>query len=360
MSCTGAVRVDRRDARGGRRRDRGHADHRARARPAPTTARPRPRWRTASGGLLLAMAEARATTGKMPTAAAREHLGAAALRHRRLGRRRQVDADRPAALRLQADLRGPARARGARRARGAATATSNLALLTDGLRAEREQGITIDVAYRYFSTPRRKFIIADTPGHVQYTRNMVTGASTADLSIILVDARKGVVEQSRRHAFISSLLDIPHLVVAVNKMDLVDYDEEVYDAIVPRLLELGDEARRVATSSSSRSPRCTATTWSTGRRNDALVRGPVAALPPRARAHRLRPQPDRQPLPGAVGHPAETDEHHDYRGYAGAGRERRLQARRRRGRAAVRRGDADRADRHLRRARSRRRSRRCR
>ena len=98
----------------------------------------------------------------------------------------------------------------------------NLALLTDGLRAEREQGITIDVAYRYFATPRRKFIIADTPGHVQYTRNMVTGASTADLAIVLVDARKGVLEQTRRHAFIASLLGIPHLVVAVNKMDLVD------------------------------------------------------------------------------------------------------------------------------------------
>jgi len=109
---------------------------------------------------------------------------------------------------------------------------TDLALLTDGLRAEREQGITIDVAYRYFSTPRRKFIIADTPGHIQYTRNMVTGASTADLSIILVDARKGVLEQSRRHAFLNSLLNIPHLVVAINKMDLVDYDEQAYDEIV--------------------------------------------------------------------------------------------------------------------------------
>jgi bifunctional enzyme CysN/CysC len=107
----------------------------------------------------------------------------------------------------------------------------DLALLTDGLRAEREQGITIDVAYRYFATPRRKFIIADTPGHVQYTRNMVTGASTADLAIVLVDARKGVLEQSHRHAFIAALLGIPHLVVAVNKMDLVGYDEKVYDAI---------------------------------------------------------------------------------------------------------------------------------
>jgi len=108
----------------------------------------------------------------------------------------------------------------------------DLALLTDGLRAEREQRITIDVAYRYFATPRRKFIIADTPGHIQYTRNMVTGASTAELAIILVDARNGVLTQSRRHAFISSLLQIPHLVVAINKMDLVNYSEDVYESIV--------------------------------------------------------------------------------------------------------------------------------
>ena len=107
----------------------------------------------------------------------------------------------------------------------------DLAAVTDGLRAEREQGITIDVAYRYFSTPRRTFILADTPGHVQYTRNMVTGASTADLAIVLVDARKGMLEQSRRHAFLASLLRVPHLVVAVNKMDLVDWSEDVYEAI---------------------------------------------------------------------------------------------------------------------------------
>ena len=122
----------------------------------------------------------------------------------------------------------------------------NLALLTDGLRAEREQGITIDVAYRYFATPRRKFIIADTPGHIQYTRNMVTGASTADLALILIDARNGVVEQSRRHAFISSLLRIPHLVVCVNKMDLVGYEEEAYELVCAeftefaRKLDVGD------------------------------------------------------------------------------------------------------------------------
>lgn len=122
----------------------------------------------------------------------------------------------------------------------AVTATSNrkgldhveLALLTDGLRDEREQGITIDVAYRYFATPKRKFIIADTPGHIQYTRNMVTGASTANLALILVDVRNGVVEQTARHSFIASLLQIPHLVVCVNKMDLVDYSEEAFNKVV--------------------------------------------------------------------------------------------------------------------------------
>src|SRR2546430_13323592 len=119
----------------------------------------------------------------------------------------------------------------------------DLAPLTDGLRAEREQGITIDVAYRYFATPRRRFILADTPGHVQYTRNMVTGASTAELTVILVDARNGVVEQTRRHAAIAALLRVPHVVLAVNKMDLVDYQEPVFAAIAEEFtayaLELG-------------------------------------------------------------------------------------------------------------------------
>jgi len=108
----------------------------------------------------------------------------------------------------------------------------DLSLLTDGLKSEREQGITIDVAYRYFATPKRKFIVADTPGHIQYTRNMVTGASTANLAIILIDARKGMLEQTHRHSFIASLLRIPHAIVCINKMDLVDYSEEVYDKIV--------------------------------------------------------------------------------------------------------------------------------
>ncbi|NHI18008.1 sulfate adenylyltransferase subunit CysN [Microbacterium excoecariae] len=117
----------------------------------------------------------------------------------------------------------------------------DLSLLTDGLRSEREQGITIDVAYRYFATPKRKFIIADTPGHAQYTRNMVTGASTADLAIVLVDARKGVIEQSRRHATIASLLRVPHVVLAVNKMDLVDFDEKVFEEIRQDFLDFSSK-----------------------------------------------------------------------------------------------------------------------
>jgi sulfate adenylyltransferase subunit 1 len=117
----------------------------------------------------------------------------------------------------------------------------DLALLTDGLRAEREQGITIDVAYRYFSTPKRKFIIADAPGHVQYTRNMITGASNASLIIVLIDARQGVVEQTRRHSIIASLLRIPHVVVAVNKMDLVDFSKEVFDKIVSDYQEVAEQ-----------------------------------------------------------------------------------------------------------------------
>ncbi len=117
----------------------------------------------------------------------------------------------------------------------------NLALLTDGLRAEREQGITIDVAYRYFATPKRKFIIADTPGHIQYTRNMVTGASTANAAIILIDARNGVIEQTFRHTFIAKLLEIPHIVVAINKMDLVNWSEDVYGKIVGDYAKFADK-----------------------------------------------------------------------------------------------------------------------
>ena len=117
----------------------------------------------------------------------------------------------------------------------------DLALFTDGLRDEREQGITIDVAYRYFTTPKRKFIIADTPGHIQYTRNMVTGASTANVALVLVDARHGVIEQTKRHSFIASLLQIPHLIVCINKMDLVDYSEEIYNEIINQFEEFSSK-----------------------------------------------------------------------------------------------------------------------
>ena len=162
---------------------------------------------------------------------------------------------------------------------------TNLALLTDGLRAEREQGITIDVAYRYFATPRRKFIIADTPGHVQYTRNMVTGASTADLALVLIDARKGVLEQSRRHAVIASLLQVKHLVLCVNKMDLVDYSQERFDEICDDFTDVRRQARH-------RRPHLHPRLGAARRQRHralaehAVVRGSVAAAPPRARLHR--------------------------------------------------------------------------
>ena len=150
----------------------------------------------------------------------------------------------------------------------------NLALLTDGLRAEREQGITIDVAYRYFATPRRKFIIADTPGHIQYTRNMVTGASTADLAIVLVDARKGLVEQSRRHAFLATLLRVPHLVLAVNKMDLVDYSAGGLRVDPDEFTALRHEARRPRPDGHPDLGAARATTSSPGRRTCPGTTGP--------------------------------------------------------------------------------------
>ena len=193
---------------------------------------------------------------------------------------------------------------------------TNLALLTDGLRAEREQGITIDVAYRYFATPKRKFIIADTPGHIQYTRNMVTGASTADLALVLIDARNGVVEQSRRHAFLASLLRIPHLVVCVNKMDLVDFDQDAYEGVKA---EFRDFAMKLDVADLTFIPvsalrgdniveRSLNTPWYEGTsllhhleevhiasdRNLIDARFPVQYV--------IRPQ---------------SDDHHDYRGYAG-------------------------------------------
>ncbi len=193
---------------------------------------------------------------------------------------------------------------------------TNLALLTDGLRAEREQGITIDVAYRYFATPRRKFIIADTPGHIQYTRNMVTGASTADLALVLVDARNGLVEQSRRHAFLASLLRIPHLVLCVNKMDLVEWSEDRFEEIKAEFRAFAAKLDIIdlsfvpvsALHGDNVVTRSENTPWYTGSsllhhleevhiasdRNLIDVRFPVQYV--------IRPQ---------------TDDHHDYRGYAG-------------------------------------------
>ena len=183
----------------------------------------------------------------------------------------------------------------------------NLALLTDGLRAEREQGITIDVAYRYFQTAQRKFILADTPGHEQYTRNMVTGASTADVALVLVDARKGVVEQSRRHAHIASLLRIPHVVVCVNKMDLVGFDEAVFDAVAAEFP--GAHAIPLsALNGDNVTERSQSTPYYTG--------PPLLEL-----LEELEPAPDRDDT--AFRFPVQwvirpmSDEHHDYRGYAG-------------------------------------------
>jgi sulfate adenylyltransferase large subunit len=192
----------------------------------------------------------------------------------------------------------------------------NLALLTDGLRAEREQGITIDVAYRYFATPRRKFIVADTPGHEQYTRNMVTGASTADLSIVLVDARKGVSEQTRRHAYIASLLRIPHLVVCVNKMDLVDYDDQVFYEI---LEEMTDWAARLGIPDIAFIPISALQGDNVVSRSDAMQW--YGGAPLLYHLEHVVIAPDRNLAD--VRFPVQwvtrpmSDEHHDYRGYAG-------------------------------------------
>ncbi len=192
----------------------------------------------------------------------------------------------------------------------------DLSLLTDGLRAEREQGITIDVAYRYFATPVRKFIIADTPGHIQYTRNMVTGASTADLAVILIDARKGIMEQTIRHSYIASLLDIHHIIFCINKMDMVDWSEPIFNSIKSELEQLViklniDDAHYIPISAKYGDnvvERSASMNWYTGMtfiskletieikkdKNSGTSRFPVQTI--------IRPQ---------------TSDHHDYRGYAG-------------------------------------------
>lgn len=192
----------------------------------------------------------------------------------------------------------------------------NLALLTDGLRAEREQGITIDVAYRYFATPKRKFIIADTPGHIEYTRNMVTGASTADVAIILIDARNGIIEQSKRHSYVASLLQIPNVIVAVNKMDLVDFSEDVFNTIkkeyeeIATILKLKNvifipisarDGDNVVDASSK-------TPWYTG----VTLLHLLETLPVRKDETNL---PARFPVQFVVR--PHSDDFHDYRGYAG-------------------------------------------
>ncbi len=193
----------------------------------------------------------------------------------------------------------------------------DLALLTDGLRAEREQGITIDVAYRSFVTPRRRFQLADAPGHVQYTRNMVTGASTADVAVILLDARQGVVEQTRRHAYIASILEIPHVVFAVNKMDLVDFSQERFDEIVTELEELN---ARLGTHDPKAIPM-------SALRGDNVVEGCAESMPwwdapplleflEQIQISTDRNLEDRRFAVQWVIRPM-SDEHHDYRGYAG-------------------------------------------
>ena len=232
MSCTGGVRSQGGHARGGRAGDRRHDGSPSAARPARTTASRRPPWRTARRpgtssarhdvlDWRAARAGRRAGPGRRWavtldllrfTTAGSVDDGKSTLIGRLLYDSKQVFEDQLAQVAQASERRG-------------GEGTLDLALLTDGLRAEREQGITIDVAYRYFATAKRRFIIADCPGHQQYTRNMVTGASTADVSVVLIDARRGVLEQSKRHAFISALLGIPQMVVAINKMDLVDYSQ---------------------------------------------------------------------------------------------------------------------------------------
>ena len=198
-------------------------------------------------------------------------------------------------------LRGPARG-GRRTSEQRGEAETDLALLTDGLRAEREQGITIDVAYRYFATPKRKFIIADTPGHIEYTRNMVTGASTAHLALILIDARKGVIEQTRRHAFMSSLLGIPHLVVCINKMDLVDWDQARFERIRADFMEF---AARLNVRDITFIPISALHGDNVVHRSENMwwYDGSPLLSPPRIGLHRQRRELHRPPLPGAVRHP---------------------------------------------------------
>ena len=224
----------------------------------------------------------------------------------------------------------------------------DLALLTDGLRAEREQGITIDVAYRSFVTPRRRFQLADAPGHVQYTRNMVTGASTADVAVILVDARKGVIEQTRRHSYIIGMLELPHVVYAVNKMDLVDFSEERFDEIARELAELGSQ---LEVQDATVIPISALKGDNVVDRTDAMPWYAGPTLLEHLETIELdgdrNVQDRRFPVQWVVRPMA--DEHHDYRGYAGQVAGRSVACGRRGRRAAVRAAQPRRRDRQRRR-----------
>jgi bifunctional enzyme CysN/CysC len=238
----------------------------------------------------------------------------AALHHLRLGRRRQEHADRAPAVRVEDAVRGPARRHRGRFAKwGTQGGDIDFALLVDGLAAEREQGITIDVAYRFFSTDRRKFIVADTPGHEQYTRNMVTGASTADVAVILIDARKGVLTQTRRHSYLVSLIGIRKVVLAINKMDLVDYSRpgvSPHRGGLPRLRpadRAGRHHRDPAVGAEGRQ-------HARAQRAHALVPRPDAdGLPGDGRTRRDAPAGRPVAAAGAVGEPPNLD----FRGFAG-------------------------------------------
>ncbi len=232
-------------------------------------------------------------------------------------------------------------------ARRGGEGTLDLALLTDGLRAEREQGITIDVAYRYFATAKRRFIIADCPGHRQYTRNMVTGASTADVSVVLLDARKGVLEQSKRHAFISALLGIPQMLVAVNKMDLVEHSRERYEELVEEFSGYSEQLKGVkeitfipisALNGDNVVSRSEAMPW---------YEGPVLLDFLEQVEVGLRPSGQAGPLPGPVGDPSPGGRRGRLPRLLGPAGQRAVEARRG-GRGAARRpADEDRGDRHL-------------
>ena len=297
VTCTGAVESPADHPRGRHRRGRRHPDHRARRHPGRRPHQRGRHGRPQARGLLLMELLRFATAGSVDD-------GKSTLIGRLLYDSKPIFEDQLEAVERTSRERG--------------VEYTNLALLTDGLRAEREQGITIDVAYRYFATPKRKFIIADTPGHMQYTRNMVTGASTADLALILVDARKGILEQSRRHAFLSSLLGIPHLVLCVNKMDLVDSTRSASRRSRPSSAA-SPRSSTSTTSRSSRSRRCTATTSSTARTNMPWYEG-TSLLHHLEEVHIASDRnliDARFPVQYVIRPQNQTTTHHDYRGYAG-------------------------------------------